>query len=45
MISNRDIDFSFDSGWRGDFTMNIRMKGKCLASVDGNIWMGNELEE
>lgn len=45
MISNKDIDFSFDSGWRGDFTMNIRMKGKCLASVDGNIWMGNELEE
>lgn len=39
MISNGDIDFSFDPGWGGDFTMNIRMEGKCLASVDGEICM------
>ena len=46
MISNRTINFSFDSGWDGDFIMNIRMEDKCLASVDGNICMErNGIEE
>ena len=46
MISNGDIDFSFDGGWGGDFTMNIRMAGRCLTSVDGEICMErNGLEE
>lgn len=46
MISNRSIDFSFDSGWDGDFIMNIRMEDKCLTSVDGNICIErNTLED
>ena len=46
MISNGDIDFSFNCDWGGHFTMNIMMEGKCLASVDGNICMErNGLEE
>ena len=46
MISNRDIDFSFNCGWGGDFTMNINMGDECLASVDGEICMErNGLEE
>ena len=46
MISNGDIDISFNCGWGGDFTMNINMGDECLASVDGEICMErNGLEE
>lgn len=46
MISNGDIDFSFDCDWGGNFTMKINMGDECLASADGEICMArNGLEE
>ena len=46
MISEGDINFSFNSDYGGNFTMNINMGNECLASVDGEICMGrNGLEE
>ena len=46
MISKGDINFSFNSDWGGNFTMDINMGDECLASVDGEICMErNGLEE
>ena len=46
MISKGDINFSFNSDWSGNFTMDINMGDECLASVDGEICMErNGLEE
>lgn len=46
MISDGDIEFSFDCDWGGSFTMNINMGDECLASADGEICMErNGLEE
>lgn len=46
MIYEGDIEFSFDCGWDGNFTMKINMGDECLASADGEICMArNGLEE
>lgn len=46
MISEGDIEFSFDCDWGGNFTMNINMGDERLASADGEICMErNGLEE
>lgn len=46
MISEGDIEFSFDCDWGGNFTMNINMGDEHLASADGEICMErNGLEE
>ena len=46
MISKGDINFSFNSDWGGNFTMDINMGDECLALVDGEICMErNGLEE
>lgn len=46
MISNGEINFSFDSDWGGYFTMNVNMGDKHLASYSGEICMRhNGLDE
>ena len=45
LIKNDELIFSFKSGYRGHFDMEIRMGDKVLTSVDGDICMKeNSLE-
>lgn len=45
LIMQDELQFSFKSGYRGHFDMEIRMGNKFLTSVDGDICMAeNTLE-
>ena len=45
LIMQDELQFSFKSGYRGHFDMEIRMNDKFLTSVDGDICMAeNTLE-
>ena len=39
IIMHDELQFSFKSGYSGHFEMEIRMGGKYLTSVDGDICM------
>ena len=39
LIMQNELQFSFKSGYRGQFEMEIHMGGKYLTSVDGEICM------
>lgn len=45
LIMSYELQFSFESGYRGHFDMKIHMGDKILTSVDGDICMNeNSLE-